>query len=80
MVSAHGTLEQCCSLSRTAVCLGGLFITCVAVGSGFVEKVALSRQLPAQLVDEQLAQGRIWSGETAVSAQLVDELGGECKQ
>merc|ERR1711871_281543 len=32
---------------------------------GFVEKVALSRDLSADLVDKELAQGRIWSGEAA---------------
>jgi ClpP class serine protease len=50
------------------------------VVSGFIQKVALSRQLPAELVDEQLAQGRIWSGETALERGLVDELGGEYKR
>ncbi|MDR2362181.1 MAG: signal peptide peptidase SppA [Prevotellaceae bacterium] len=43
--------------------------------SQFVEKVAESRELSREQVDE-LGQGRIWSGIDAVRLGLADELGG----
>ncbi|MDR0729981.1 MAG: signal peptide peptidase SppA [Prevotellaceae bacterium] len=43
--------------------------------SQFVEKVAESRELSLEQVDE-LGQGRIWSGIDAVRLGLADELGG----
>jgi len=42
---------------------------------GFVEKVAASRKLPVERVD-QLAQGRVWTGAQARGHGLVDALGG----
>jgi len=42
---------------------------------GFVEKVAASRKMPAERVD-QLAQGRVWTGAQARQHGLVDALGG----
>lgn len=41
----------------------------------FLDRVAEGRDLPRQRVEE-LAQGRIWSGTTALELGLVDELGG----
>ena len=41
----------------------------------FINKVAKSRNLPPQRV-AQIAQGRIWSGETAQKIGLVDQIGG----
>lgn len=41
----------------------------------FVAKAAQGRKLDPQKVDEELAQGRIWSGRLAASNGLVDELG-----
>jgi len=42
---------------------------------GFVGKVAASRKMPAERVD-QLAQGRVWTGAQARQHGLVDALGG----
>jgi protease-4 len=42
---------------------------------GFVEKVAASRKMPVERV-EQLAQGRVWTGSQARGNGLVDALGG----
>ncbi len=42
---------------------------------GFVEKVAASRKMPVERV-EQLAQGRVWTGAQARRHGLVDALGG----
>jgi protease-4 len=42
---------------------------------GFVEKVAASRKLPVERV-QQLAQGRVWTGAQARQHGLVDALGG----
>jgi protease-4 len=42
---------------------------------GFVEKVAASRKMPVQRVEE-LAQGRVWTGAQARHHGLVDALGG----
>ena len=42
---------------------------------GFVGKVAASRKMPAERVD-QLAQGRVWTGAQAQQHGLVDALGG----
>jgi protease-4 len=42
---------------------------------GFVEKVASSRKMPVERV-EQLAQGRVWTGAQARHHGLVDALGG----
>ena len=42
---------------------------------GFVEKVAASRKMPVERV-EQLAQGRVWTGSQARGHGLVDVLGG----
>ncbi len=41
----------------------------------FLDHVAAGRSLPREKVDE-LAQGRIWTGEDALARGLVDELGG----
>ncbi|OLP17814.1 signal peptide peptidase SppA [Leptolyngbya sp. 'hensonii'] len=41
----------------------------------FIAKVAESRKLPRQKVAE-IAQGRVWSGQTAKQLGLVDEIGG----
>lgn len=41
----------------------------------FVSKVAESRNLPREKVEE-IAQGRVWSGTEAVKLGLVDEIGG----
>ena len=43
--------------------------------SAFLRKVAEARKLPLERV-EQLAAGRVWSGEQAVAQGLVDEIGG----
>ena len=42
---------------------------------GFVQKVATSRKMPVEQVD-QLAQGRVWTGAQARQHGLVDALGG----
>ena len=42
---------------------------------GFVQKVAASRKLPVERV-QQLAQGRVWTGAQARERGLVDALGG----
>ena len=42
---------------------------------GFVQKVAASRKMPVERVD-QLAQGRVWTGAQARQNGLVDALGG----
>ncbi len=42
---------------------------------GFVEKVAASRKMPVERVD-QLARGRVWTGAQARHHGLVDALGG----
>jgi protease IV len=42
---------------------------------GFVGKVAASRKMPVERV-EQLAQGRVWTGAQAQQNGLVDALGG----
>ena len=42
---------------------------------GFVEKVAASRKMPVERV-EQIAQGRVWTGAQAQRNGLVDALGG----
>lgn len=41
----------------------------------FLEKVAESRKLPKEKVQE-IAQGRVWSGKEAKQLGLVDEIGG----
>ena len=41
----------------------------------FIQKVAQGRDLPAERVEE-IAQGRVWTGEQALSIGLVDEMGG----
>ena len=41
----------------------------------FLERVAEGRNMTKEAVDE-IGQGRVWSGENAVSIGLVDELGG----
>lgn len=41
----------------------------------FIQRVATCRKMTTNKVDE-LAQGRVWSGEDAVKLGLVDELGG----
>ncbi len=41
----------------------------------FVERTAAARHLPPEKVDE-IAQGRVWTGEQARELGLVDELGG----
>jgi protease IV len=43
--------------------------------NGFVQKVAASRKMPVEHVD-QLAQGRVWTGAQARERGLVDALGG----
>lgn len=42
---------------------------------GFIQKVAASRKLPVERVD-QLARGRVWTGAQARERGLVDALGG----
>ncbi len=42
---------------------------------GFIQKVAASRKLPVERVDE-LARGRVWTGAQARERGLVDALGG----
>jgi protease-4 len=41
----------------------------------FVERTAAARHMPPEKVDE-VAQGRVWTGEQAKQLGLVDELGG----
>ena len=41
----------------------------------FVERTAAARRMPPEKVDE-IAQGRVWTGEQARQLGLVDELGG----
>ncbi|NES20668.1 MAG: signal peptide peptidase SppA, partial [Symploca sp. SIO3E6] len=41
----------------------------------FLDKVAESRKMPRQKVEE-IAQGRVWSGVEAKKLGLVDEIGG----
>ena len=41
----------------------------------FVERTAAARQMTPEKVDE-VAQGRVWTGEQARQLGLVDELGG----
>ncbi len=41
----------------------------------FKQAVAKGRKLPLERVDE-LAEGRVWTGSEALSAELADELGG----
>lgn len=41
----------------------------------FITRVADSRELAKEAVD-RVAQGRVWSGQDAQAAQLVDEVGG----
>ena len=43
--------------------------------NGFIQKVAASRKLPVERVD-QLARGRVWTGAQARERGLVDALGG----
>jgi protease-4 len=42
---------------------------------GFIQKVAASRKIPVERVD-QLARGRVWTGAQARERGLVDALGG----
>jgi protease-4 len=42
---------------------------------GFIQKVAASRKMPVERVD-QLARGRVWTGAQARERGLVDALGG----
>ena len=42
---------------------------------GFIQKVATSRKMPVERVD-QLARGRVWTGAQAQGHGLVDALGG----
>ena len=46
-----------------------------AVYDQFVERTAIARNMPPEKVDE-VAQGRVWTGEQAKQLGLVDELGG----
>ena len=46
-----------------------------AVYDQFVERTAAARHMPPEKVDE-VAQGRVWTGEQAKQLGLVDELGG----
>lgn len=46
-----------------------------AVYDQFVERTAAARHMPPEKVDE-VAQGRVWTGEQARQLGLVDELGG----
>jgi protease-4 len=46
-----------------------------AVYAGFKERVAAGRRMAADAV-EQVAKGRVWTGEDAKARGLVDELGG----
>jgi protease-4 len=41
----------------------------------FIERTAAARQMPPEKVDE-VAQGRVWTGQQAKDLGLVDELGG----
>lgn len=41
----------------------------------FIERTAAARQMPPERVDE-VAQGRVWTGEQARQIGLVDEIGG----
>lgn len=41
----------------------------------FIDKVAAGRHLPKARVEE-IAQGRVWSGEEALRLHLVDQIGG----
>ncbi len=41
----------------------------------FLDRVATARKLPREQVQE-IAQGRVWSGEQAIKLGLVDEIGG----
>ena len=41
----------------------------------FIERTAAARHMPPEKVDE-MAQGRVWTGEQARQLGLVDELGG----
>jgi protease-4 len=41
----------------------------------FIERTAAARQMPPEKVDE-VAQGRVWTGEQAKQIGLVDEIGG----
>lgn len=41
----------------------------------FIERTAAARHMPPEKVDE-IAQGRVWTGEQAKQIGLVDELGG----
>lgn len=41
----------------------------------FIERTAAARHMPPEKVDE-IAQGRVWTGEQAKQLGLVDELGG----
>ncbi len=41
----------------------------------FIERTAAARHMPPEKVDE-IAQGRVWTGEQAKELGLVDELGG----
>jgi protease-4 len=41
----------------------------------FIQRVSAARKLPADRVNE-IAQGRVWSGEDALKIGLVDEIGG----
>jgi len=46
-----------------------------AVYDQFVERAAAARQMPPEKIDE-VAQGRVWTGQQARQLGLVDELGG----
>jgi protease-4 len=41
----------------------------------FLERVSQARNIPVDQVNE-IAQGRVWSGEQAIKLHLVDEIGG----
>lgn len=43
--------------------------------NNFITKVASSRNMEKEQVDE-IAQGRVWSGEDALEQELIDEIGG----
>ena len=43
--------------------------------AGFVTRVAQGRKLPVERVQE-IAKGRVWTGEQALNLKLVDKLGG----
>lgn len=45
-----------------------------SIYAAFITRVAEGRKLPVERVDE-IARGRVWTGQTALSIGLVDEIG-----